>query len=1693
MNLVEAQLLILQQLCCASAHHNVVDYDRDLAHEWNIPGANKAVDQVVSCSLNLVCTGRLHNLHGEQSGGQTKGLLDDPVIRSFIVQRQPTTDSSGESIAAATTTTTTSALPPVLKDHWRHILLVTRAVTGLLSAGWHPLPQGIDRENVILALLVIASRGIKLDDLYASPRNSSNESREERLVASSCAAEALSSLVHLAKRGLIPVKLQEKLVRTIIRLNAIIEASDVHSESSAGNPLFGIDQPSDMLHKSSSREEKEEIEHQVEFFTSQREACLSSTVSLLWTLVTEEYSMEESISAFFFIMDTANQVVDDRAKPSASTLDNILKWNDRAHDYVLADCAGVIRIFSSALWGEEEGEYSSGSSHLRIFWHPAIEAICTILSNLYSRFVLLSNKDKDKGGITAIRAPLVASNYFTNQVRPLVTVSIAALEKAVHVELGNGILSALDWDAIIGGLENSVLPWLSYEDVVAPAVSSNTSIPPVLVPDTGHILREVKSLLLTIAELLAEFVRHDTAPLTEYSMLRTLFLLLLHHSCLLGEQDAEIVGIAVVQAWGRFGFFPYRLSDWAETASELLREAFARRQGGAFVHSAVVRTEVLEYLTWEDTDIEEDENEEGMLKPQSLLTMTHCMRGLYQEIVSGSLLPVLKVILTDGAPDQRDLLDNSGKETAGIDRLQMESSEACTDLALYAVRLVGRLFFSLYAGDREQRSDCVALLRCAATTGPCAGSNTSTLLRLEAQRQLVHLLNGIFCCLPRAHECIPLLIDALCAVVEDSVEHLLNHPECTEIGLAAADVLESIGRLRLFPQKKLAFLPDPLVMKELPVLAAIRSEDRNETCQCDILVAAFVSVGDATRNAGVSSDRTVFSFLPLADAMFATLGKLNRCAPVQDKGKTANAICTLLRKSCLDVLCHLLRSGVVLDFRADVVKLISNSLIVESDTGPQSGEAMAATRALSLFAQLRLANQRNQPPDSISLLKLLLAPSPSSEPERAIRSFRSLHYILVFSSDIGELDSKKIFCLLLGFVSSGDDQRASIVFTLLCLLSENLSSRPRLNDSALAMKALEICLNIISKSHSPSKRYVVHLALRCALKMIRQFTPDERETAKESFCTIFEKFLLIGPKGDCDSVEEEFSPLVLKEALTQPVAAFSEMLEVGQPAGAVSSLSRHQALTLQSEQINRFVVAAEIPGKFSPCASWLCNDNVILTCRVGCPSSRFGGYLEVCLRSPLARKRCLIPIPGKALLDHPDFPSQLFFAPCSARPEEGEAAHEHECAGDCDTFDPESTAVLDHAQSLLDRFDTMFAEGSDCGQDSQLGIDSEDEGSTQDLLENDEDFSSVATDGTSFLTVTVESATATTHTQSENILHPRDDEGAVNLFNLEDSTLASSDCLDVRPQDQTVKGWILSVFGWNAYGVREQVDKHLQPHHLYLSGSDKENSCFGDYLFREGKRLCYNSKLERALTILDRTTPSNTYKFGLLYFGRPQLKTNESTKCEKYLLGNLACSPSFHKFASGLGSMTSTRHLKYYSAGLDVSNYESDGRYALAWSAPDGTSVVVYHVAHLMPPGLNGRKRHVGNDNILIVFIDESSERDPWLYSSRGVNGDATSQPVVSGHFNHATIFVRRLPTDSVGLFRVSCRKRADLRPDLDEVLSVFCGDDLVGEAHVADFVRNLAVRADIACRTLVDGLAEPTNCLERCQQIAEMKRYTLH
>lgn len=288
--------------------------------------------------------------------------------------------------------------------------------------------------------------------------------------------------------------------------------------------------------------------------------------------------------------------------------------------------------------------------------------------------------------------------------------------------------------------------------------------------------------------------------------------------------------------------------------------------------------------------------------------------------------------------------------------------------------------------------------------------------------------------------------------------------------------------------------------------------------------------------------------------------------------------------------------------------------------------------------------------------------------------------------------------------------------------------------------------------------------------------------------------------------------------------------------------------------------------------------------------------------------------------------------------------------------------------------------------------------------------------------------------------------------------------------------------------------------------SERNNASIPHFANEKPKQLIYE-KIKRGIAVLDRTVPVEPHKVAVFFScsSNKSISTENETD-EDRLLSAANASPQFWEFAKGLGSMVRNQDLTYFSSGLDTSERCEDGEFALVWVANDKANsevktedvalvdtMVLFHVIPLMPSPednlLRNRKRHVGNDYVHVIY----TERDASLMRRTAGSmwdGNVYTNSIIGGEFGLVTIFVDNLPASPM-FSRVTVQTKQSLQGNDTEKLSVLRGSYIIPQDLTANAVRQIAIRADILCRSMMEdktGLA--SNWEERLHLIRNMKRY---
>lgn len=205
----------------------------------------------------------------------------------------------------------------------------------------------------------------------------------------------------------------------------------------------------------------------------------------------------------------------------------------------------------------------------------------------------------------------------------------------------------------------------------------------------------------------------------------------------------------------------------------------------------------------------------------------------------------------------------------------------------------------------------------------------------------------------------------------------------------------------------------------------------------------------------------------------------------------------------------------------------------------------------------------------------------------------------------------------------------------------------------------------------------------------------------------------------------------------------------------------------------------------------------------------------------------------------------------------------------------------------------------------------------------------------------------------------------------------------------------------------------------------------------------------RALRIMDQTPVVDFHKIGVLYVGPGQTS-------EREILANAHGSQDYTRMVSNLGNLIRLKGCRNaYTGGLDT-EADLDGKYAFSWS--DDVTQMIFHVATLMPTNLKvdsqlaGKKRHIGNDFVHIVYNDSGKE-----YKFDTVPGQFNFvNIVVSPHSDNPRTSTFKQSSEHA-FFKVVMQRRADM-PEIGPIAEF----KLLSVNALAAFVRQMAMHANV-------------------------------
>ena len=237
------------------------------------------------------------------------------------------------------------------------------------------------------------------------------------------------------------------------------------------------------------------------------------------------------------------------------------------------------------------------------------------------------------------------------------------------------------------------------------------------------------------------------------------------------------------------------------------------------------------------------------------------------------------------------------------------------------------------------------------------------------------------------------------------------------------------------------------------------------------------------------------------------------------------------------------------------------------------------------------------------------------------------------------------------------------------------------------------------------------------------------------------------------------------------------------------------------------------------------------------------------------------------------------------------------------------------------------------------------------------------------------------------------------------------------------------------------------------------------------KLLKIDESTLRAISVLDRTPSIDLHKIGVVYVAPGQI--NESD-----ILSNTAGSKFYTDFLLDLGQFVSlSNNRDVYTGGLDTSTDCFDGQYAILFVPDQRLTQMIFHVTTLMPsfehdPSRTAKKRHIGNDFVMIVWNEGGRDYD---------------RNTIPSQFNLVQIIIEPMNLEkfkNVGYqsstFKVIVWFRSDI--PIPAPLPI-----VISGISLGSFVRQIAMYYNMIAQVFTSGEAS-SNAKERLRQIKRLK-----
>lgn len=758
-------------------------------------------------------------------------LLGLPQENSYLLDRKYVLQSDGDAIEVKYR----SIVSKGGRDWWETMQIASN-IAALVSNGWRPPPEGYDGEETISLLLKLVKRalfarpfdfkgfrGVSPKEPYSA--NEREELKDGFTYAICCASEIAMALKKLGERAWLPVNSIKEVSMTMCYLIS-------SSEASRGQDIFPIQLFFDP-------QDSRSLEDFYEQYISEKTICQEHFADLLYNLMIRHSSMSSAVDAVH------------------ECLSSVLSSDEDASDSELYRARGACMSLNF-IWNNIQS--------LRVCWVIFIEKVSEICASFHDRSQcfespiaptqsknrpILRHHVESQGRALGNTFNTIPTLKPVESYRMLDLVLISEIVGTMNTLVKILISRSFDfsitndeWEAILIFLEDGCLPWfasLYYESNLFSEVDEDDS----RVQENMRLIIEIQGHVEFIFQMMSSFIDSDTSDqdlnmhkIADEAIRKRFYLLYFRMICpILPMDQMESIGLSVVKSWVRDDAMAFSSHEWQKRCSAIMGESFALYKYNEsnegyernYVHPPAIRQATIRSIVDDVQGREEFYNDPNNVS-NSILKDYLIDRNPHAKDICFVLIPYLEEILFEDTDQHGLLLPDRYPTQPNYDsygKLHLDSQR----LEITAVKVIGDLLQSIV--DDRERSKLIGILdRYIFTStkrsnhqGQARNSLLSNVLeqndfgeickiKLLAVRTLGNFLRGAFNL--HSTNCFPQVIDILVRAVD---KFHFNNQAPTSIlpfQVVCVEALLQLACVRLTTTQKVRLVNEGSVISSMP-------------------------------------------------------------------------------------------------------------------------------------------------------------------------------------------------------------------------------------------------------------------------------------------------------------------------------------------------------------------------------------------------------------------------------------------------------------------------------------------------------------------------------------------------------------------------------------------------------------------------------------------------------------------------------------------------------------------------------------------------------------------------------------------------------------------------------------------------------------------------------------------------------------